>query len=82
MANIPEFIKDSSKTNEKRAIESTYQDAPNVKSDSSNKEVYTTIKVRKEYKKLFDELAHEAYQSRIDFIEDLIEYWRKGHKKS
>jgi hypothetical protein len=81
MANIPEFLNNPTKTKEKEAIESTYQDTSNVTPAKKNKEEYTTIKVRKEYKKQFDELAHEAYQSRIDFIvESLIEYWREGHQ--
>ncbi|MCG2076194.1 hypothetical protein K4P40_11505 [Staphylococcus epidermidis] len=80
MANIPDFI-NNSKAEEKRAIESTYQDKIHEEKPNKNKEVYTTIKVRKEYKEIFDALAHESYQTRIDFIEDLINYWKDSHKK-
>ncbi|WP_049432294.1 hypothetical protein [Staphylococcus hominis] len=62
-------------------IESKSQDKSNNIIEKNPKDSFTTIKVRKEYKQLFDKLAHEAYQSKGEFIESLIEYWREGHKK-
>ncbi len=64
---------------EKKAIESPYQDDSNLQKLKKQKNTYTTIKVSREYKELFDVLAHKAFSKRIDFIEEIIESWAKNN---
>jgi hypothetical protein len=63
----------------KKAIESTYQDDGNLQNQRNKKNAYTTIKVSREYKELFDVLAHKAFSKRIEFIEEIIESWEKNN---
>lgn len=40
---------------------------------------YSTIKITKEVKVLFDELTHQHRKKQVDFIEDLLIEWCKHH---
>jgi predicted DNA-binding ArsR family transcriptional regulator len=79
MSNFPEDIVREMNSG-KKAIESTYQDDGNLqKPKKQKKNAYTTIKVSKEYKELFDVLALKAFSKRIEFIEEIIESWEKNN---
>ncbi|EOB9080710.1 hypothetical protein ACIXLL_002773 [Staphylococcus aureus] len=78
MPNFPDDIV-REMNSEKKAIESTYQDDGNLQKPKKQKNAYTTIKVSREYKELFDVLAHKAFSKRIEFIEEIIESWAKNN---
>lgn len=78
MLNFPEDIV-RGVNGEKKVTESTYQDNGNLQKLKKQKNAYTTIKVSREYKELFDVLAHKAFSKRIDFIEEIIESWAKNN---
>ncbi|MCG1272709.1 hypothetical protein [Staphylococcus epidermidis] len=55
--------------------------AGNQKDVKDKKPKYSTIKINKEAKVLFDELVHQHRTKQVDFIEELLVEWCRHQDK-
>lgn len=70
-----QYLESVEKQDEKDGYISKSKNGENVEYESLKER--TSIKIRRSHKNLLDYLAFEAHRNKIDFIEEMLEYYAK-----
>ncbi|WP_251522053.1 hypothetical protein [Staphylococcus sp. Marseille-Q6910] len=66
----------------KSEMEKNYKNQGRDQIVNEYKQTFTSLKIDKDYKLLFDELAFNNRKKKLEFIEDLLEFWGEHNDKA